>query len=166
MGSRLSKFLYTALVMFLLWLLLTSSFNVQELVAGAVIAILVAAFTHERFTKKGLANLHPKRVVCMFIYFFYFFWQMIKANIDVAWRVIHPKMPINPGIVHVKTKMKSDFGKLMVANSITLTPGTLTLEVLGDDMLIHWIDVKATDVETASKMIPGVFEKCLKEFME
>ncbi len=166
MGTRLSKFIYTTLVLFVLWLLLTSSFDKYEVIVGAIFALLIALFTHERFTEKGLANLHPKKLFCMAAYFFYFFWEMIKANVDVAYRVVHPKMPIRPGIVHVKTKMKSDYGKMMVANSITLTPGTLTLEVLGENMLIHWIDVKTDDIEEASKLIPGKFEECLKEFIE
>jgi len=87
---------------------------------------------------------------------------MIKANFDVAYRVIHPRMPINPGIVLIKTDLKSDSGKLALANSITLTPGTLTMDVKGENLLIHWINVKTTDTDEATKIIGKRFERFLK----
>jgi len=91
-----------------------------------------------------------------------FFWAMIKANFDVAYRVIHPRMPINPGVVMINTDLKSDSGKLALANSITLTPGTLTMDVEGDKLLIHWINVKTSDTKEATKIIGNRFERFLK----
>ncbi len=163
----ISKWLYTAIVFLIVWVALTGTLRWDELVTGIAVSIILAIFTAHIFTTEGIKNLSPKRVVCGIIYFFpYLIWQMIKANLDVAYRVIHPKRPINPGIVKVKTKMRSNLAKTIVANSITLTPGTFTLDVKGDEMFIHWIDVKTDDVEEASKMIPGVFEKCLMKFMD
>ena len=85
------------------------------------------------------------------------------ANIDVAKRVIDPKLPINPGIVAIKTNLKQDYKKLILANSITLTPGTITMDVQDDTLFIHWIDVTTTDIKEASKEIAGSFEDTLKE---
>lgn len=82
---------------------------------------------------------------------------------DVAYRVLHPKRPINPGIVKIKTELKSDIGKLALANSITLTPGTMSVDVEGDHLYIHWIDVEDSSVEIASKKISKPFEKYLKK---
>lgn len=165
--KSISKWLYTAIIFFIVWIALTGTFRWDELATGAAVSVILAIFTSHIFTTEGLSNLSPKKVLCGIVYFFpYLIWQMIKANLDVAYRVIHPKRPINPGIVKVKTKMKSDLGKTVVANSITLTPGTFTLDVKGDEMFIHWIDVKTQDVEEASKMIPGVFEKCLMKFLD
>ena len=90
-----------------------------------------------------------------------FIWECIKANLDVAYRVLHPLMPINPGIVKVKTTLKSDMGKMALANSITMTPGTLSVDIDGQYLYIHWINVKATEVEEASKKIIARFEKLL-----
>ncbi len=165
--KSLSRWLYTAIIFFIIWIALVGTIRWDELVTGAAVSIILAIFTAHIFTTEGLSNLSPKKVICGIIYFFpYLIWQMIKANLDVAYRVIHPKRPINPGIVKVKTKMHSDLAKTIVANSITLTPGTFTLDVRGDEMYIHWIDVKTQDVEEASEMIPGVFEKCLMKFMD
>jgi multicomponent Na+:H+ antiporter subunit E len=71
-------------------------------------------------------------------------------------------MPIKPGIVLIRTGLKSDTGKLVLANSITLTPGTLTMEVEGEHLLIHWINVKSEDPEEATEFISKRFEPYLR----
>jgi multicomponent Na+:H+ antiporter subunit E len=70
-------------------------------------------------------------------------------------------MPIKPGIVVIETQLKSDIAKLILANSITLTPGTFTLDVIGDKLLIHWINVKTEDIDEATNLIGRRFEKYL-----
>jgi len=166
MLKHLSRYMATAGVLFCLWLLLTSTTNFQEVVAGAVLALLVAALGYRGFTRRGVGIFSPRRVLHLLIYVPVFFWEMMKANFDVAYRVVHPRMPIRPGIVAIKTELKSDIGKLFLANSITLTPGTLTLEVRGQYLFIHWINVKDEDVERASQLIGGRFEKHLKAICE
>jgi multicomponent Na+:H+ antiporter subunit E len=70
--------------------------------------------------------------------------------------VLHPKLPIKPGIVLVKTKLKTPLGRLLLANSITLTPGTITVESDGDDFYIHWIRVEGVhDKERTRKIVSG-----------
>jgi multicomponent Na+:H+ antiporter subunit E len=166
MLKHVSRYLATAGALFFLWLLLTSTSNVQEVVAGAVLALLVAALGYKGFTRRGLGIFSPRRLMRLLIYLPVFFWEMMKANFDVAYRVVHPRMPIRPGIVAIKTELKSDIGKLFLANSITLTPGTLTMDVQGEYLFIHWINVKDDDVERASEMIGGRFEKHLKAICE
>jgi len=161
-ASKISRYLYTVIVLFMIWLFLTASLDPQELGFGLLLSLIVAAFTYEIFTTNGLANLHPKKIAYMVAYIPYFLWAMIMANLDVAYRVLHPKRPINPGIVECRTVLKNDVGKLALANSITLTPGTITLDVDGDKYFIHWIDVKDDSVEGASKNITEPFEKFLK----
>ncbi|ASJ06947.1 Na+/H+ antiporter subunit E [Thermococcus pacificus] len=169
-ASKISRYLYTVIVLFLIWLLLTASLDPQELGFGLILSLIVAAFTYEIFSTGGLANLHPKRVAYAIAYVPYFLWAMIMANLDVAYRVLHPKRPIRPGIVRCKTVLNSDVGKLALANSITLTPGTITLDVDGDNYFIHWIwvpDEAMTEkeeehVKAASEGITVPFEKFLK----
>ena len=98
-------------------------------------------------------------------------WELAKANFDVAYRVIlsllRPRnMPIAPGIVKVKTKLKSDLGKAILANSITLTPGTFTIDLKDDYLYIHWINVQHKDIEKATQDIVGRFEKFLLKIFE
>lgn len=79
----------------------------------------------------------------------------------MARRVLSPSLPINPGIVKFKTKLTTNYSKMVLANSITLTPGTLTVDVIDDTFYIHWIDVKTTDPEKAFTEIAESFEKIL-----
>lgn len=97
-----------------------------------------------------------------------FIWECIKANIDVACRVIHPALPINPGIVKVKTTLTSATGLTFLANSITLTPGTLTVDIDKQNgiLYIHWINVTEKDVERATEVIVAYFERILKKTFE
>jgi multicomponent Na+:H+ antiporter subunit E len=80
----------------------------------------------------------------------------------MAYRVLSPSLPINPGIVEVKTKLKSKIGRVILADSITLTPGTFTLDLKDDSMFIHWVDVKSTDLEKSTQLIVNKFEKYLE----
>ena len=88
--------------------------------------------------------------------------ELVKSNIDVMFRVVTPRVKINPAIVEVKTRLKSPLGRLALANSITLTPGTLTADIKDDRLFIHWIDATTTDVEGATKKIVDKFEKHLE----
>jgi multicomponent Na+:H+ antiporter subunit E len=95
-----------------------------------------------------------------------FLWECIKANIDVAYRVLHPAMPIRPGIVRVKTTLKSDLAKMLLANSITMTPGTISVDIIDDYLYIHWIFIKSDDPEVYTGIITGAFEKYIKRIIE
>jgi multicomponent Na+:H+ antiporter subunit E len=88
--------------------------------------------------------------------------------VDVAYRVLHPQLPINPAIVKVKTDLKSDTALTFLANSITLTPGTMCVDIDKEAgvLYIHWIDAKTTDVEEATHRIAGPFESTLKEIFD
>ncbi len=170
-ASRVSRYLYTVIVLFIIWLFLTASIDPQELGFGLLLSLIVATFAYEIFTTGGLANLHPKKIIYAAAYIPYFLWAMIMANLDVAYRVLHPKRPIRPGIVHCKTVLNTDAGKLALANSITLTPGTITLDVDDEDYFIHWIwvpdevlhaETEDEHVKNASSSITMPFEKFLK----
>jgi len=113
------------------------------------------------FTCCNLSILNPVKIFWMIWYFFVFLKALIIANFDVARRVISPSLPINPGIVKFKTKLKTNYSKMVLANSITLTPGTLSVDVVGDTFYIHWIDVETTDPDEAFKIIAEPFEKVL-----
>ena len=95
------------------------------------------------------------------MYLLVFIWEIIKANFDVAYRVMHPAMPIKPGIVKVKLNIKSEFGRAMLANSITMTPGTISLDIINDYLYIHWIYVFSTNPDEYRDSIAGNFEKIL-----
>ncbi len=162
-AGKLNRYIFTVVVLYIAWILLTSTFRLDELLVGLLVSLLVALGTYDYLSEHGLRNLSPKRLWYLIIYIPYYLWEMILANFDMAYRVLSPKMPIKPGIVEIHTDLKTDVGKLALANSITLTPGTLTMDVKDDTLLIHWIYVKDETVDGATREIGGRFEKFLKE---
>ncbi len=157
-------FLIVALAV--VWVLVTASLRPDELLVGGLAVLIVALATRTLWGTYSGIRISPKAFVYAIAYFFLFLRELVKANLDVAMRVLNPSLPIRPGIVEVRTGMKSQLGKLVLANSITLTPGTLTLDVRDDRMFIHWIDVQGQDSDTATKAIVGTFEGTLKEVVE
>lgn len=145
----------------LVWLLLTWAFDWQHLAIGIVVSVLVGFIFGDLFVKEPARVFELKRWFWFLVYIPIFLRELIKANLDVAYRVIHPRMPIKPGIVKVKTRIQSDMGRVFLANSITLTPGTFTIDMKDDVLYIHWINVRHTDVQRASEDIVGVFESLL-----
>ena len=157
----LSRYVYTFLIIWLLWYGFTTSLDPAELTTGAVVAALISFVTVRYFECCDPILLAPKHLYWFVAYFFVFLVALIKANFDVARRVLSPDLPINPGIVMFKTRLKNRFARMVLANSITLTPGTLTVDVVGDTYYIHWIDVKSTDPEEVYREVAGPFERIL-----
>jgi len=148
------SFLATTVFVFLVYLVLTTAsgdlflWSREELIIGAVFSIILGAITRNMFFKRNLRMLNPKRWFLFLVYVVGpFFWGMAKANIDVAYRVITGR--INPGIVKISPKLKTDLGITMLANSITLTPGTLSVDIdeKTNDLYVHWINVKKEALE-------------------
>lgn len=164
MKSRIILFLLA----FLIWSFLTWPPDLQHLIIGILVCGFVAFMTGDMFIKRP----HKFKQVTRYLWFFYyiplFIWECIKANIDVAYRVAHPDLPINPGIVKVKTHLKSDTALTFLANSITLTPGTMSVDIDPENgyLYIHWIDVKSEDIQKASEIIVKTFEDVLKRIFE
>jgi len=152
---------------FVVWTVLSWSLDPQMVVAGVMASTIVAFLFHEILPREHHVFISPVRLFWFLVYVPVFFYYMIMANFDVVYRALHPKMPINPGIVKIKTDLKTDSGITALANSITLTPGTLTVDLTDDGFLyIHWINVKSTETEGATKFISRRFEWFLKRIFE
>lgn len=166
---RIKKQITLFVIAFLVWCLLNWIPDWQHALVGIFVAAFVAFVTGDLFIQRPHILKHPKRYVYFIFYYLpVFLWEALKANIDVSYRVLHPKLPLNPGIVKVKTTLKSDTALTFLANSITLTPGTLTVDIDSEKsvLYIHWIDVKAKDVESATREIVERFEKILKHIFD
>ena len=158
----------TFVVCFVFWVLLTWSFTVQELLTGAIVSLLVALFSARFFIREDAGwLLNPARFfACIGFWCGTFVSELVKANLNMARICFGGCKDINPGIVKIPTEMKSDYGLAALSNSITLTPGTITMEVTEEDernyLYVHWIDVKETDPEKAGEAIKGNLEKGLR----
>lgn len=163
----LRRFVVAAVSLFVIWLLLVGSLDPAEWVAGLLVAGLTALVSAPHLQildgiKLGAAlPWHVLRYLAVFL------GALVTANLDMARRVLSPALPIRPGMVEVRTRLRSPLGKLLLANSITLTPGTLSVDVLDDRLQVHWIDVSpGADVEHATDIIVAKFERRLQAFLE
>jgi multicomponent Na+:H+ antiporter subunit E len=159
--QKLKAFLLSALILFGLWLLLGGTAP-DEVMTGAVVAVLVSLVFLPRIEVLAALRLTPKSLAYLPVYLVVFLIELVKSTFDVARRVVTPSLPINPGIVRVKTRLKSPWGRIVLANSITLTPGTMTVETEGEDFYIHWIDIQSEDVDSATQKIVSKFERYLE----
>lgn len=161
MKSLKARIVLLVLALFI-WFLLTYPFDAHELIAGGIAVLVILLLPLPGISALGEIRWTPRALIYGIAYLFYFLWQLIKANIDVAFRVLHPKLPIEPGIVRVKTHLKTRLGRLLLANSITLTPGTITVETDGDNFYVHWIKVKGIHDKERTKKIVAGFERYLE----
>ncbi len=165
MSSRL-VFFPTA---YLVWLILSWPPDVAHLLTGLGVAGLVTGLAGHLFVGRLTLLWQPHRWIHFFlVYLPRFLWEVVKANFDVAYRVVSPRMPIRPGIITVRTGLISDIGLTFLANSITLTPGTMTVDIDRERGLlyIHWIAVRTSDVEEATRLIAARFERQLRVIWE
>ncbi len=143
-------FIVTSLVCFITYLLLTTGsgdivglWSIEEILLGLLLSLLSGFISQNIFIKDNYRMSNPGRWLSFIGYLVGpFFIEMAKANFDVVYRVLTGK--INPGIVRISPGLKTDLGITMLANSITLTPGTLSVDIDEDtnDLYIHWINVK------------------------
>ena len=170
---RISAFAATWAFCFAVYLALAWSCSTQELILGALTAFIVALFSSRFMIRRNPAHLlHPRRLVYLIAYLFVLFpLELIRANWRMARRAFSRKIHLNPGIVRVPTAMRSDYGLMLLANAITLTPGTLSMEIAQDEdgqnyYYIHWIDIAADNEADCSDMIKGRLEKWLRRIWE
>ena len=169
--TKVPAVISTFCLCFLFWVLLTWSFTPQEMIAGAVVSLAAALFTSGFFIHENAFRLaNPVRFGALVAYVFIFLGELIKANLDVARRCFGGCKEVNPGIVKVPVELEGDYAQAMLANSIALTPGTITLDIAEQDgktwYYIHWIDVAETDREKAGKIIKGRLENGIRRIWQ
>jgi multicomponent Na+:H+ antiporter subunit E len=152
--------LFATLLLF--WVLLNQSLAADVLLIGVLVSAIISVlfypglsfFTEFRFTRAAL--------IAGFRYYGYFFAELLRSNLQIAGIVLSPSLPIKPAIVRVRTRLKSRMGRLMLANSITLTPGTMTVDMEGEWLYIHCVQLDDCDLETATREIVSGFEAYLE----
>ncbi len=134
----MKRFVMTFIVVYIVWIFLIHNLNPGELLIGAGISVMATLVTWEFFTEERHKMIfNPLNWIRALKYLVIFIYLEILSHIDVAKMIITGN--IKPAIVGVKTKFKTDLGKTMLANSITLTPGTLTLEIDKNTLYVHSI---------------------------
>jgi multicomponent Na+:H+ antiporter subunit E len=162
---KLIRFLITALLGAGVYLLLAASVAPAELALAAAVGVLAALLSAPSFSI-GPRALHPVRLLRALWYVPYFLAQMIWANLKIAAVVLSPRLPVRPSIVRAPNALRSPAGTLLLTSSITLTPGTLTVEVEDDRIYIHCVQATQKEDEDPRGTITGGFEKRLKGVTE
>lgn len=150
--SSVKRIICMCIVLFLIWVGLTfqnfslSPANIQEMAVGIIVSIIISIFIEFKINKKHLDSFLKKNSIFKIFKFIpIYIVELIKANIDVAKRSLSKDLNIHPGIIKYDCSLKSDLGIYLLANSITLTPGTITMDIYEENnenkLYIHAIDV-------------------------
>lgn len=130
-----------------LWLLLSGYFDVPLLLGFGVLSCALVVFVAWR-TEVIDPEERPLRLrfnLHIFSYWPWLLWQIVLSNLDVAKRILDPKLPISPTLITLRPTQRSDLGRVIYANSITLTPGTVTTALSGDTLEVHALTREAAD---------------------
>ena len=136
------------LLLFVFWLVLSGHFTAKYIIIGALSSGLVTFLTYDLFYS---IFQHGKDIRTRFRAIFLQIWRfiaylpwllsrIIMANVQVAYLVLHPRMPINPALLLFRTTMRKNISQVTLANSITLTPGTITVSLENGNYIIHTLD--------------------------
>ncbi|MDD5495962.1 MAG: Na+/H+ antiporter subunit E [Candidatus Omnitrophica bacterium] len=169
--------IFLFILWFLVWIFLSWPINTGDVIMAALVSLFVCYMINDLLFSNGETGRSKqtglidgiRRLAWFLYYVVVFVWECVKANFDVAYRVIHPDMPIRPGSIKVKTGLKSDIGLTFLASSITLTPGTTTIDIDKEKGIIyvHLIHLK-NDYDPSSMRLAIVekFEKILRRVFE
>ncbi len=143
-----------ATALFGLWLALSGELAVEFLAAGAIAAVggvavseLLFRGTHEgRFTPApSSVGWLLRTVVRSVLYLPWLAYEIVAANVYVAWLVLHPRLPIDPSLVRFDTSLGSERGQVLLAQSITLTPGTVTVDASNGVFVVHCLSGRSRE---------------------
>ena len=155
MKSRFQQVWPLSLLLFALWVVLSEKFDLFHLGIGAMSSLCVALGTYRLLLLPPVIvphGTHPMTTIPwlrLLVYVLWLFWQIVLSSIQVAIIVVHPKMPISPCLIRFRTNLPHTLARLTLATSITLTPGTVTVDVQEDEFLVH-----ALTTQSANELAP------------
>ena len=152
----------TFIVMLIFWVVLSGMFDPFHLTLGVICCLLVAHFSHDLLFYGGDKQSWVRGTLGFIAYLPWLFYQIIIANLQVTYIVLHPRMLelIDPHVVRFKTKLKRPISKVTFAQSITLTPGTITVSIHDDEFSVYALTRNASDA------LPGEMEARVARALE
>lgn len=164
MKSKIVLFVFCLII----WLGLNWPINAQWLLAGVLVSGFTAIITGDIFTRRPHIVVHVKRYYWLGFYILVLVVQGIRANLDLAYRVLHPDLPLNPGVVKIQTKIKSAIGLTLLANSITFSTGAcaVDIDVNKGYLYVHCLDVENQNGKAATELVAAKFENILEKVFD
>ena len=130
--------------LFAFWLLLSGHYDLFHLSLGLICSLLVAFVSHDLLIENISAPKRLRKARRFISYLPWLICQIVLANLHVAYLILNPKA-IDPRIVRFKTRLKSEFSMVTLGNSITLTPGTITMDIIDGEFFVHALSKKVAD---------------------
>lgn len=160
----MKRTLLVFLSLFILWCLLNWVPDWQHLASGIFVAAFVTYMTRDLFSGGSRLSQWPVKALFFFQYLVMFLWEMIKANAEMALRIVRPELCIKPGILRVRVSLKSNLALTFLANTMTLTSGTMfvDLDKVNGVFYLHCIDAQSE----SPKKTMAKFEKILGKIFE
>lgn len=153
------RFLLTTAFLYAVWLVFTASIEPYSLIFGAVGSIGIGLLTHTVFIAYHQANLRyiVPNPLHLLLYLFIIIFFLYQSSVSMLVAVFTGK--VSPRIVHFRTRLKSDIARMILANSITLTPGTITLDLNDDHLTVHWFFCDTSHAKAAGEKVKGRMER-------
>ena len=157
MRTRYTKRLaFWTLVLFVLWLLLSESFRPAHMAVGLASAFVVALLSRD----PSVSRIYTVRWMHALLYFPWLFSRIFLSGLHLSYLILHPRLPIKPQLFRHQVQLGNEEAVMLMGNSITLTPGTVTVEASAEELLVHAMDHKSTlDVATGrlERKVTAVF---------
>lgn len=151
-------FLFYAGLLCGFWLLMVPVLKAYYLVLGLLLSVVITVFwRRELFPPGSKLRLRPGQVTGLMIYLVHLLWNVLLASLQVARIVLSRRLTISPGFIVLKTTLERDMSRVLYANSITLTPGTISIDLQGDRLFVH-----ALTAEGAKEVIDWYMEDMLR----
>jgi multicomponent Na+:H+ antiporter subunit E len=154
--------LVTFFIMFFFWILISGMFDAFHLSAGVIACLLVAVFSHDLifYGRPDLPWLVD--IFAVLAYLPWLFYQIVVASLEITYIVLHPRMLeiIDPRLVRFRTRLRSTLARVTLAQSITLTPGTITVNMFGNEFTVYALTQKAAE------SLPGEMEERIYRALE
>ena len=151
------RLLFWTVLLFVMWLILTANLQIANILIGLVVSFSISWLYIKLFTHKAFEFISP---FWLGVYLWILLKNLIISNLRITKRTLSKDMKLSPAIVAVKTNLDSDWKKLLLANSITLTPGTLTLDIKDDTLFIHDIEYhEGSNKECITKEFEDIIAK-------
>lgn len=148
------------ILMILLWLALAGDITVEQLIIGSIVSILIIIYSYDLlFERESMSALTPKRIGLLIVLLFVLLREMVVANFQIAKIVLSRKMPIEDGFIRFKQPLKKEVNQAFYGNFITLTPGTLTVFLNKDEILVHGLTK-----HNRNAIVNGPLERAFKKF--
>ena len=154
------------IVSFIVWIFLNCSMDYQYLITGFIVSGIVTFLTADLFN--GCDKYYFGRIKRYYWFLYYaplFIYEMLKANIYIVFKIMEPRLKIKPGIIKVKTNLRSDVGLTLLANSVSLATGSLCVDIDPQDrsLYVHCVNINTEDMNILAKKITFKFEDILNK---